>query len=49
MDTQPDPETMIAAKRMTATLPAKGQKGRSMLELTKELRRMNKVKWLCLG
>ena len=49
MDTRPDPETMIAAKRTTATSPAKGQRGRSMLELVKELRCMNKVKQLRLG
>ena len=49
MDTRPDPKTMTAVKHTMATLPAKGQKGRSMLELVKVLRRMNKVKQLRLG
>ena len=49
IDTRPDPETMTAAKCTTATLPAKGQKGRTVLELAKELRHMNNIKRLCLG
>ena len=44
MDTTSDPMMMTAVKRMMATPLAKGQRGRSVLELAKELRCMNKVK-----
>ena len=49
MDTRLDPKMMTTVKHMTATSPVKGQRGRSVLELTKELRHINKVKQLCLG